>query len=654
MSTWGKVLKRLARLAAAIAFALVLPTAQAAAQTTTYVSSNDGSLNETGTSCSSPLIREFSVGANFVVSEVAIGVFATHTSRGGLSMTLQSPAGTRVQLVNGNLLWVDGDNFNVHLSDNAAQTVNTDGNGTNHSTANPPPFQHNFAPDNALSAFVGESSSGIWRLEICNQTTQILWFSFGGSGTFRHAELYLSRVPASYADLSLRKSVGSGGGNNSSIQYALTVENSPDSPATATGVMVADLLPAGVSYTSHSGGTYNPTTGLWNVDTLAPGQSRTLIINAAVTAAAGTTISNTAQVSASSVPDLDSTPGNSVASEDDQDSASFTVGSRLAGIAPILSCPKSTILFDWDSRSWSAGSTSASYAVPGMGNVSFAISNPGAWLTMFGGANPIRTTQVTGGHSPAQNSLAQTVDLANRSQVATTTITLPIPVDGLQFQIFDVDYGANQFADRVRVTGSFGGSAVVPVLTNGTANYVVGNEAFGDVLSGDTESGGNLTVTFQSAVDTVVIEYGNHSLAPANPRQQAITLHDITFCEPHANILVTKVSSVLSDPVRGTTNPVAIPGALVSYCILITNDGSAPASALVANDTLPATMTYVPGSLRSGPACGSTPTIEDDNATGSDESDPVGASISGNQLTISAPSLGGFETLAVAFNATIN
>src|SRR5690606_16557231 len=157
---------------------------------------------------------------------------------------------------------------------------------------------------------------------------------------------------------------------------------------------------------------------------------------------------------------------------------------------------------------------------------------------------------------------------------------------------------------------------------------------------------GNVTVTFQSAVDTIVIEYGNHSLAPANPGQQAITLHDITFCEPHANILVTKVSSVLSDPVRGTTNPVAIPGALVSYCILITNDSSVTAAALVAKSTLPATMTMVAGTIRSGPACGATTTVEDDDASGSDESDPVGASISGNQLTISAPSLGGFETLA--------
>lgn len=650
MSTWGKLLKRLARLAAVIAFALLFAGSHAAAQTTTYASSTDGALDENQT-CSDPLVRTFTVGANFTVSDVDIAVQANHSRRGGLRMTLQSPTGTRVQIVDGNDPAVTGSNFNVRLNDQGTQIVNTDGNSANHSTT-APPFQHNFIPNNSLAAFAGESSAGTWRLEICNAGFWFLWWYTGGTGTFRHAELYLTAAPNNYADLSLRKSVGSGSGN--SIQYSLTVENSSSSPATATGVTVTDLLPAGVSYTSHTGGTYNPGTGLWNVGTLAPGQSRTLTINAAVTAPAGTTITNTAQVSASSLPDLDSTPGNSVALEDDQDSASFTVGSRLAGIAPVLSCPKTTILFDWDSRSWSMGSTSASYAVAGMGNVSFAISNPGAWRNTFGGTNPIRTADVTGGHTPAQYSLAQTVDLANRSQVATTTITLPIPVDGLQFQIFDVDYGANQFADRVRVTGSFGGSPVVPVLTNGTANYVVGNEAFGDVLSGDTESAGNVTVTFQSTVDTIVIEYGNHSLAPANPGQQAITLHDITFCEPHANILVTKVSSVLSDPVRGTTNPVAIPRALVSYCILITNDGSAPASALVANDTLPATMTYVPGSLRSGSACGSTPTIEDDNATGSDESDPVGASISGNQLTISAPSLGGFETLAVAFNATID
>ena len=83
-------------LAQAIMLALLALPTPAAAQTTTYVNGTDGALNETGTACANPLIRNFSVGSNFTVSDVDIGVYATHTWRGGLQMTLQSPAGTRV------------------------------------------------------------------------------------------------------------------------------------------------------------------------------------------------------------------------------------------------------------------------------------------------------------------------------------------------------------------------------------------------------------------------------------------------------------------------------------------------------------------------------------------------------------------------------
>src|SRR5690606_23111220 len=242
MGTWGKVLKRLARMAAAIAFALLFAGSHAAAQTTTYANSTDGTLDENQT-CSDPLVRTFTVGANFTVSDVDIAVQANHSRRGGLRMTLQSPTGTRVQIVDGNDTAVTGSNFNVRLNDQGTQIVNTDGNSANHSTT-APPFQHNFIPNNSLAAFAGESSAGTWRLEICNAGFWFLWWYYGGTGTFRHAELYLTAAPNNYADLWLRKSVGSGSGS-SSIQYALTVENSPDSAATATGVMVADLLPAG-------------------------------------------------------------------------------------------------------------------------------------------------------------------------------------------------------------------------------------------------------------------------------------------------------------------------------------------------------------------------------------------------------------------------
>jgi uncharacterized repeat protein (TIGR01451 family) len=652
MGGWGKSLSSLAaRLALAVALAwLALPAAASAQTVNTYVNNTTGNINS-GTSCSNPLVRNFAVGTNYTVADVDLGVYATHTWRGDIRITLQSPAGTRVQLVDGDTNNTSGNNFNVLLNDGGTQLVNTDSATGSHSTTAPPPFQHDFIPNSALSAFAGQSSSGTWRLEICDQ------FTGSDNGSFQYAALYLTSAPASYADLSLTKAVSSATpASGTSITYTLTVSSAAASPTNATGVTVTDLLPAGVSYASHSGfGTYDPGTGVWTVGTLTPGQSRTLTITATVTASAGATITNDAEVTASSITDVDSTPGNGATSEDDYDFASFTVsGSRVAGTPPNLMCPKSTILFDWDSRAWTTGATSASYAVTGLGTMSFSITNEGAWLSLFGGQNPVRTNQVTGGISPAEYSIAETVNFATENQVAATTITLPMAVDGLQFRLFDVDFGASQFADRVTVTGTFNGSPVTPVLTNGVANYVIGNQAYGDAAAANDSANGNVVVTFQSAVDTIVIEYGNHSAAPSDPGQQAITLHDITLCEPHADISVTKISSVISDPVSGATNPVAIPGALLSYCVMITNSGSAAATALAATDTLPANIAFVAGSVRSGADCASAATVEDDDAAGADESDPIGASVSGSQLQVSAASLAGSAAMVVRFYATVN
>jgi hypothetical protein len=58
--------------------------------------------------------------------------------------------------------------------------------------------------------------------------------------------------------------------------------------------------------------------------------------------------------------------------------------------------------------------------------------------------------------------------------------------------------------------------------------------------------------------------------------------------------------------------------------------------------------------MKSGSTCASASTVEDDNATGADENDPVGASFSGGILTLTASSLAGGDAFAVTFDATIN
>jgi uncharacterized repeat protein (TIGR01451 family) len=106
------------------------------------------------------------------------------------------------------------------------------------------------------------------------------------------------------ADLAVSKDVDNatpGGGDT--IVYTLQVTN--NGPALATGVVISDTLPGGVTYAADDGGDdYDHTTGAWDVGSLAVGLSDTLHITATVSAGTlGITITNTAMIGASDQPD---------------------------------------------------------------------------------------------------------------------------------------------------------------------------------------------------------------------------------------------------------------------------------------------------------------------------------------------------------------
>jgi len=118
-------------------------------------------------------------------------------------------------------------------------------------------------------------------------------------------------------------------------------------------------------------------------------------------------------------------------------------------------------------------------------------------------------------------------------------------------------------------------------------------------------------------------------------------------------LLVTKTSTVVSDPVN-TSNPKAIPGAVLRYCILIANPGTLPATGVAASDLMPAGLTYSPGTARSGSTCAAATTVEDDDAAGADETDPYGVSFLSGTLTGTAASLAAGASFAISFDATVN
>ena len=126
-----------------------------------------------------------------------------------------------------------------------------------------------------------------------------------------------------------------------------------------------------------------------------------------------------------------------------------------------------------------------------------------------------------------------------------------------------------------------------------------------------------------------------------------------TYTNTRSNLSLAKTVEVISDGVNAT-NPKAIPGAMLRYCILATNVGQTTAEAISALDTIPGDVTFVSGSMRSGTSCATATTIEDDDDVGGDESNPFGMSISGTTITgVTATLLPG-ATFAMVFDTLVN
>ncbi|THF86439.1 DUF11 domain-containing protein [Deinococcus sp. KSM4-11] len=146
---------------------------------------------------------------------------------------------------------------------------------------------------------------------------------------------YLSSVPilvtSGVADLSLTKTVSTATPViGSAVTYRLTLSNAGPDPVSSAvvppeNVVVSDLLPAGLTYVSSSAnaGSYDAATGQWSVPEPVANSSSTLDITATVTGTG--TITNVTEIASSPQPDSDSTPGNSVTTEDDYASVPLTV-----------------------------------------------------------------------------------------------------------------------------------------------------------------------------------------------------------------------------------------------------------------------------------------------------------------------------------------
>ncbi len=144
------------------------------------------------------------------------------------------------------------------------------------------------------------------------------------------------------ADLSVSKSSANATATvGSSVTFTVTASRTAQ--FNATGVVIRDSLPAGLTYQSHvatTGTVYNPTTGRWTIGSALAGAvtSVSLTITALVDSVG--VLSNVAEVIRSFETDPDSQPGNGNFAEDDIASACVSVPIRFCeGSSVQLSTP---------------------------------------------------------------------------------------------------------------------------------------------------------------------------------------------------------------------------------------------------------------------------------------------------------------------------
>jgi uncharacterized repeat protein (TIGR01451 family) len=246
--TEGDLLK-LVRLALATLTLSLLPCLSANAQIT-YTNSVDGTVNETVTPCTNPLIRTFVVPEIYSIADVNIGVLMSHTYRGDLRMFLQSPLGPQITLIQNTA--DTQNNFNVLYDDSAAASITTHTTLNDTATAGTvvPPYQGTFRPLQALSTFNGQNANGTWTLRICDSLNV-------DSGTFFQSDLVITAQPAtiSVSKASAVLSDGVSGTNPKSlpsavVRYCITVSN--NGPGIAANIIGTDNIPTNTSYVGGS------------------------------------------------------------------------------------------------------------------------------------------------------------------------------------------------------------------------------------------------------------------------------------------------------------------------------------------------------------------------------------------------------------------
>jgi uncharacterized repeat protein (TIGR01451 family) len=415
-----------------------------------------------------------------------------------------------------------------------------------------------------------------------------------------------------------------------SITYTVRVFNL--GPTDTGGVQVEDILPAGVTYTSdNSGGSYNSSTGIWDVGFLANGDGALLRINATVDAATfGQTITNTASLFASDQPDIDpsnnsesadikvdfldlvltkiarktspSPPGSTGSSivADEGDTVEFTIsidnngphdatGIEVTDTLPIgvtfVSSTVSQGTFTSGTGLWDVGSLNNSDSATL--TIEVTVDSGTAGQTLLNEAEITAVDQPDNNPGDEYDTATLTIDGTDLQVTKTVSDTTPDPGDTITWSVFITNNGPNQ-ATNIEITDILPTGITYDSDTTTQGTYDAGKQNSTWVWSvGTLNAAASATLTITTTVDAGTTGQTIVNVAMITNADQSDPDSSNNVANDFIAVAGTDLS--LTKTVDDSTPDI---GQNVTYTLTVGNLGPGDATSVIVNDLLPPEVGY--------------------------------------------------------------